>query len=88
MKYLEAKRSLAPTIENKMQDGTRVDQRAPVTPPTPPTVRPEVIKLADELNVDLNRVVGTGANGTILMRDVRDAANRKKTEDKLNESND
>ena len=81
MKFLDAKRR-AGQQENKMQPGSRVDQRNPEEPhtsatskislgPDKPKIRPEVQKLADELNVDLDKVKGTGVNGIILVKDVR-----------------
>lgn len=66
--------------EHKMQAGARPDQggKGSTKVATPP-VRPEVQALADELHVDLSTVTGTGANGSIRMRDVREAAAAVKT---------
>jgi pyruvate/2-oxoglutarate dehydrogenase complex dihydrolipoamide acyltransferase (E2) component len=89
MKFLEAKRK-AGQQENKMQPGSRVDQREPHTSatskidlgPDKPKIRPEVAKLAEELDVDLNKVKGTGLNGIILVKDVR-AFKAKELDDEL-----
>lgn len=54
--------------ENKMQPGLREDQR-----PEPRTYRPDVMELAKELGVDLDKVIGTGADGVVIKRDVRAA---------------
>lgn len=55
--------------ENKMMPGTRSDQ----TPPAPRVYRQDVIDLAKELGVDLEKVIGTGADGMVIKRDVRAA---------------
>lgn len=59
--------------ENKMQPGSRPDQSQIPPKNTTPTHKPEVVSLAKELGVDLNTVTGTGQNGAVLIRDVRNA---------------
>ena len=89
MKFLDAKRATGQQ-ENKMQPGSRVDQRDPKVNtvskinlgPDKPKIRPEIQALADDLQVDLSKVKGTGANGSILMKDVRDAK-AKELDDEL-----
>lgn len=68
MKFLEAQKQNpnAPQSENKMREGSRTDQgkNAPST---------QVKELAKTLNVDLEKVTGTGRNGEITLRDVHNA---------------
>lgn len=46
----------------------------------PPTHRPDVVKLAEELGVDLTVVNGTGKGKTITLGDVRTAARERERE--------
>lgn len=81
MKYLEAKRLAeqgGDGGENKMQTGTRSDQRSAIRkgqlqPENRPTAKPEVRDLAKSLGVDLASIEGTGRNGEVTLKDVRDA---------------
>jgi pyruvate/2-oxoglutarate dehydrogenase complex dihydrolipoamide acyltransferase (E2) component len=84
MKYLEAKR-LTESFENKMMPGSRSDQdggqSAVENKAADVEYRNEVVTLADELQVDLSTIKGTGKNGKILIRDVRNAAQQKESEE-------
>lgn len=95
MKYLDARKQDGkdpkPSIkqkdlENKMQPGSRPDQRNPedlisspragrgarnTTTGSQANVDPKVQNLANELNVNLADVQGTGPNGAITEKDVR-----------------
>lgn len=73
MKFLEAKKLPRNTEENKMQGGSRPDQRR----------EPDAATLAQSLGVDLKAVKGTGENGAVLAQDVRNAAkeNRQRNQD-------
>lgn len=83
MRFLDARRK--GQQENKMQSGSRPDQRDPSINtvrnidlgPDKPKIRPEVQALADELQIDLSKVKGSGAHGAILIRDVRDAKQKE-----------
>jgi len=89
MRYLEAKRLVVQKGEHKMAPGIRVDQRDETVPVNAGTdkmspehlgevkIRPDVYELADELNVDLSTVKGTGRDGQITKSDVRQAAKLK-----------
>jgi len=60
--------------ENKMLEGSRLDQRSTPTPPKLPEPRiykPAIVQLAKELEIDLETVDGTGQNGEVLARDVK-----------------
>jgi pyruvate/2-oxoglutarate dehydrogenase complex dihydrolipoamide acyltransferase (E2) component len=89
MKYLEARKqggqeqkdSLIPA-ENKMQQGTRLDQRDPQSLISGVRNRSgkeetgtdaTLVSLAAELGVDLSTVKGTGPKGRITEKDVRQA---------------
>ncbi len=82
MKFLEAKRVQA-ALQNKMLSGSRSDQDGGLSPAENKSdvlaYRNEVVTLADELEVDLSTIKGTGKNGTILIRDVRAAAQRQES---------
>lgn len=88
MRFLDARKKTQQ--ENKMMPGSRPDQRDPAVNtvrnidlgPDKPKIRPEVQALADDLGVDITKVKGTGANGSILMKDVRDAK-AKELDDEL-----
>lgn len=88
MKFLEAqqgKQKESIMQENKMQPGSRTDQK--LNPKDPASLvsstkgsranatkmDPSVQKLASQLNVDLHTVTGTGENGAITESDVRKA---------------
>lgn len=73
-------------LENKMQPGSRLDQRDPQSLVSSPrsgrgarntttsanaNVDPKVQTLADELKVNLADVQGTGPNGAVTEKDVR-----------------
>ena len=85
MRYLEAKALTPPKKkgEHKMQPGIRADQQ-----PEKRVHRPEVARMAEELGVDIERIKGTGAEGTVTKKDVRLAREQMdKDEDRLsNES--
>lgn len=90
MKYLEAKDgepkpSFPNEQENKMQKGSRLDQKDPASlvsgsratgKGTSGAPSETVQKLAGELKVDLTTVKGTGDKGTITEQDVRKAAEK------------
>jgi pyruvate/2-oxoglutarate dehydrogenase complex dihydrolipoamide acyltransferase (E2) component len=84
----EPKKSVLPNPENKMQPGTRAGQRNKLDPKDPQSLISSpranssassnsndqaLQKLAGELDVDLSVVTGTGPNGTITEKDVRNA---------------
>lgn len=96
MKYLEAQKDGKspvepfPKEENKMQTGTRSDQK--LDPKNPESLvsgsrrggagttgapSASVQKLATELHVDLTTVKGTGDKGAITEQDVRTASEHK-----------
>ncbi len=80
MKFLEAKRLAAQngiTPENKMMPGSRPEQQRAIPRATAqPAIADNVVALATKLGVDLRTVVGSGKDGTILARDVREASVR------------
>lgn len=90
MKYLDARGGEPkPSFpeENKMQPGTRPDQKDPESlvsgtrrggKSTTGAPSAGVQKLASELKVDLTTVKGTGDNNAITEQDVRTAAEQKK----------
>jgi pyruvate/2-oxoglutarate dehydrogenase complex dihydrolipoamide acyltransferase (E2) component len=98
MRYLEAKRlaeanGLRPSLEDKMMPGSRPEQqlrpshipRATAQPP----IADNVVALAAKLGVDLRTVVGSGKDGAILARDVRESSVRAHAqENKSSESSD
>lgn len=57
-----------------MKEGARLDQRRGVivTKDVPSRVHPKAKALADELHIDLKTIVGTGEDGMVLVRDVRE----------------
>lgn len=75
MKFLEAKQSRQ-QVDNKMTGGSAEDKTSKPNPQAGGRVivRPEVQALADELNIDLSTVRGTGAGASITKADVRKAA--------------
>lgn len=73
MKFLEARARQ----EAKMGPGPRENkgtQTSEVPPKGPPAPRADVAALADELNIDLATITGSGKDGTITKTDVRKAA--------------
>lgn len=77
MKFLESKAHALvkrANAEHKMLPGVRIDQKPE------PKHKPDVIKLADELDVDLGSIKGTGTGGAVLVRDIRAA---KEASDRL-----
>jgi pyruvate/2-oxoglutarate dehydrogenase complex dihydrolipoamide acyltransferase (E2) component len=99
MKYLDARKE-APKesivdkgMENKMQRGSRADQRGGNEKTNPEdlvsspsrsqgrNIAQGVQKLASELSVDLASVKGTGANGEITEKDVRYAKQQENKQD-------
>lgn len=82
MKFLDAKRKAGPS-SNKMAAGptsnkSEVAGGNPPPAPTAPIASPAAVRLAEELGVDLTKVVGTGRDGTIVSADVRLAAEQAK----------
>jgi pyruvate/2-oxoglutarate dehydrogenase complex dihydrolipoamide acyltransferase (E2) component len=81
MKYLEAKQMQKEGGENKMRTGSRPDQggirKGQLQPDNPVPVKAEVRDLARSLKVDLGDLSGTGRNGEITLKDVRDAAEKQ-----------
>ena len=75
MKFLEAKK--LDKGENKMLPGTRPDQKIADT--SPPLIKQEVRDLAQSLGIDLIdlRGHGTGQNGAITLKDVKQAKDKK-----------
>lgn len=68
MRFLEAKGKKRGDEENKMQTGSRSDQRS---------VSPQV--LAQQLGVKIEDVTGSGDNGEVTLKDIRAHA-KKNTE--------
>lgn len=75
MKFLSAQRQAksqsAP--ENKMQPGSRSDQDGSSPRRGATESNEEIESLAKELDVDLTKVVGTGKQGKVMAKDVRQA---------------
>lgn len=62
-----------PAPENKVTDNTEKEGEAPEASPEPKASK-KAKAIASELGVDLSQVTGTGANGSITVQDVKDAA--------------
>lgn len=77
MRFLEAKQQEVKTEENKMQPGSRPDQKKKPKESTSAHnslgLKKEVLVLADSLGVDPTKLTGTGANGEVSLKDVRNA---------------
>jgi pyruvate/2-oxoglutarate dehydrogenase complex dihydrolipoamide acyltransferase (E2) component len=77
MKFLEAK-DMAKDPENKMRRGSRPDQKefipkGQLHPDNPVSPKQEVVEYARSLGVDIRKIKGSGRNGEIMMKDVKDA---------------
>lgn len=84
MKFLDAKRSRSP-IANKMAAGPSADKSASPAENIPPAkvgipldkepnATPAAARIAAELGIDLASIQGSGAEGLVLVSDVRSAA--------------
>ncbi|SFI50987.1 MULTISPECIES: dihydrolipoamide acetyltransferase family protein [unclassified Bacillus (in: firmicutes)] len=69
----------ATAVEEKTEEAPKAEAVAPLSAPAPkvkqptdgkPRFSPAVLKLAGEHNIDLDAVVGTGANGRITRKDI------------------